>query len=338
MNRYYSTKAASERFKTFNKSSIKQHAISLDGISKFFDPEEFEEEAEGESEYAFTQYVPVNITTAEELLSKKDEIENALGDWLNCSNEMSVTEPPIIIDYIKETAQGPMILFKANLKVMKGIGLQEVQSRLENSPINTHLISDFQTDLTGLTRIVRQKDGTVGVLTSNGTLKTIESDFNPESSMKKLEEMAFEEVRIQEEVTRVQQAAEVQLQMEAEQLELREQKLHEEEIAIQEENLHRLEEFAKAQNDERSEELLTLFEGNFVTTSLDSLNFISHLNLLQEEVTKQLKIEESDNIQVRDSLNKNLFLTERVHGSLSRSICGLVAVTMKTKTVGYRSI
>ena len=103
-------------------------------------------------------------------------------------------------------------------------------------------------------------------------------------------------------MTRVQQAAEVQLQMEAEQLELREQKLHEEKIAIQEENLHRLEEFAKAQNDERSEELLTLFEGNFVTTSLDSLNFISHLDLLQEEVTKQLKIEESDNIQVRDSL------------------------------------
>ena len=230
------------------------------------------------------------------------------------------------------------LLFKANLKVMKGIGLQEVQSRLENSPIKTDLISDFQTDLTGLTRIVRQKDGTVGVLTSNGTLKTVESDFNPESSMKKLEEMAFEEVRIQEEVTRVQQAAEVQLQMEAEQQELREQKLQEEKIAIQEENLHRLEEFAKAQNDERSEELLTLFEGNFVTTSLDSLNFISHLDLLQEEVTKQLKIEESDNIQVRDPLHKILFLTERVHGSLLRSICGLAVITMKTKNVGYHLI
>ena len=47
LNRYYSTKAASERFKTFNRSSIKQHAISLDGISKFFDPEEFEDETEG---------------------------------------------------------------------------------------------------------------------------------------------------------------------------------------------------------------------------------------------------------------------------------------------------
>ena len=91
LNRYYSTKAASERFKTFNRSSIQQHAISLDGISKFFDPEEFENETEGESEYAFTQYVPVNINTAEELLSKKNEIEDALGDWLNCSNEISVT-------------------------------------------------------------------------------------------------------------------------------------------------------------------------------------------------------------------------------------------------------
>ena len=189
-----------------------------------------------------------------------------------------------------------MILFKANLNVMKGISLQEVQSRLENSPIKTNLISDFQTDLTGLTRIVRHKDGTVGVLASNGTLKTIDSDRSPVSSMEKLEEMAYEEVRIKEELTRVQQAIEVQLQIEAEQLELKEQKL-------KEENLHRLEEFAKAQNEERSEELLTLFEGNFVTTSLDSLNFISHLDLLQEEVTKQLKIEESDDIQVRDSLN-----------------------------------
>jgi len=189
-----------------------------------------------------------------------------------------------------------MILFKANLNVMKGISLQEVQSRLENSPIKTNLISDFQTDLTGLTRIVRHKDGTVGVLASNGTLKTIDSDRSPVSSMEKLEEMAYEEVRIKEELTRVQQAIEVQLQIEAEQLELKEQKL-------KEENLHRLEEFAKAQNEERSEELLTLFEGNFVTTSLDLLNFISHLDLLQEEVTKQLKIEESDDIQVRDSLN-----------------------------------
>ena len=197
-----------------------------------------------------------------------------------------------------------MILFKANLKVMKGISLQEVQSRLENSPIKTDLISDFQTDLTGLTRIVRQKDGTVGVLTSNGTLKTIQNDLSPVSSMKKLEEMACEEVRIQEEVTRVQHAAEVQLQIEAQQLELKEQRLQEEKIAIQEENLHRLEEFAKAQNEERSEELFTLFEGNFVTTTLDSLNFISHLDLLQEEVTKQLKIEESDEIQVRDLMKK----------------------------------
>ena len=196
-----------------------------------------------------------------------------------------------------------MILFKANLNVMKGISLQEVQSRLENSPIKTNLISDFQTDLTGLTRIVRQKDGTVGVLASNGTLKTIDSDLNSVNSMKKLEEMACEEVRIQEEVTRVQHATEVQLQMEAEQLELKEQKLKEDKIAIQQENLHRLEEFAKAQNEERSEELFTLFEGNFVTTSLDSLNFISHLDLLQEEVTNQLKIEESDDSQVRDSLN-----------------------------------
>ena len=196
-----------------------------------------------------------------------------------------------------------MILFKANLNVMKGISLQEVQSRLENSPIKTNLISDFQTDLTGLTRIVRQKDGTVGVLASNGTLKTIDSDLNSVNSMKKLEEMACEEVRIQEEVTRVQHATEVQLQMEAEQLELKEQKLKEDKIAIQQENLHRLEEFAKAQNEERSEELFTLFEGNFVTTSLDSLNFISHLDLLQEEVTNQLKIEESDDTQVRDSLN-----------------------------------
>ena len=200
-----------------------------------------------------------------------------------------------------------MILFKANLNVMKGISLQEVQSRLENSPIKTNLISDFQTDLTGLTRIVRQKDGTVGVLTSNGTLKTIDSNLSPVSSMKKLEEMAYEEVRIQEEVIRVQQATEVQLQIEAEQLELKEQKLKEEKITIQEENLYRLEEFAKAQTEERSEELLTLFEGKFVTTSLDSLNFISHLDMLQEEVTKQLKIEESDDIQVRDPL-KN-FLT-----------------------------
>ena len=189
-----------------------------------------------------------------------------------------------------------MILFKANLNVMKGISLQEVQSRLENSPIKTNLISDFQTDLTGLTRIVRHKDGTVGVLASNGTLKTIDSDRSPVSSMEKLEKMAYEEVRIKEELTRVQQAIEVQLQIEAEQLERKEQKL-------KEENLHRLEEFAKAQNEERSEELLTLFEGNFVTTSLDSLIFISHLDLLQEEVTKQLKIEESDDIQVRDSLN-----------------------------------
>ena len=196
-----------------------------------------------------------------------------------------------------------MILFKANLNVMKGISLQEVQSRLENSPIKTNLISDFQTDLTGLTRIVRHKDGTVGVLASNGTLKTIDSDRSPVSSMKKLEEMAYEEIRIKEELTRVQQAIEVQRQIEAEQLELKEQMLKEEKIAIQEENLHRLEEFAKAQNEERSEELLTLFEGNFVTTSLDLLNFISHLDLLQEEVTKQLKIEESDDIQVRDSLN-----------------------------------
>ena len=196
-----------------------------------------------------------------------------------------------------------MILFKANLNVMKGISLQEVQSRLENSPIKTNLISDFQTDLTGLTRIVRHKDGTVGVLASNGTLKTIDSDRSPVSSMEKLEEMAYEEIRIKEELTRVQQAIEVQRQIEAEQLELKEQMLKEEKIAIQEENLHRLEEFAKAQNEERSEELLTLFEGNFVTTSLDLLNFISHLDLLQEEVTKQLKIEESDDIQVRDSLN-----------------------------------
>ena len=91
LNQYYSTKAASERFKTFNRSSIKQHAISLDGISKFFDPEEFEDGTECESEYAFTQYVPVNIATAEELLAKKNEIEVALDDWLNFSNEISVT-------------------------------------------------------------------------------------------------------------------------------------------------------------------------------------------------------------------------------------------------------
>ena len=123
-----------------------------------------------------------------------------------------------------------MILFKANLNVMKGISLQEVQSRLENSPIKTNLISDFQTDLTGLTRIVRHKDGTVGVLASNGTLKTIDSDRSPVSSMKKLEEMAYEEVRIKEELTRVQQAIEVQLQIEAEQLELKEQKLKEENL------------------------------------------------------------------------------------------------------------
>ena len=107
LNQYYSTKAASERFKTFNRNSIALHAISLDGISKFYDSEELEAKTEGQSEYIFTQYVPVKITSAEELLSKKSEIENALGDWLNCSSEISVTENPVIIDYIKASFQIP---------------------------------------------------------------------------------------------------------------------------------------------------------------------------------------------------------------------------------------
>ena len=107
LNQYYSTKAASERFKTFNRNSIALHAISLDGISKFYDSEELEAKTEGQSEYIFTQYVPVKITSAEELLSKKSEIENALEDWLNCSSEISVTENPVIIDYIKASFQIP---------------------------------------------------------------------------------------------------------------------------------------------------------------------------------------------------------------------------------------
>ena len=77
----------------------------MDGISKFYDSEDLEARAEGQSEYIFTQYVPVKISSAEELLSKKSEIENALGDWLNCSSEISVTENPIIIDYIKVSFQ-----------------------------------------------------------------------------------------------------------------------------------------------------------------------------------------------------------------------------------------
>ena len=274
----------------------------MDGISKFYDPEELEAKNDGHSEYIFQQYVPVKISSAEELLSKKSEIENALGDWLNYSSEVSVTDNPVIIDYVKETAQGPMILFKANLKVTKGISLEQVQNQLENAPIRTNLISGFQTDLTGLTRIIRQEDGTVGVLSSNGTVKSIDQDilngFSSENATKKIEEMASEEVRKQEEVTRMQEAAEVQLQIEVEQQEAKQLKEQEEKIAIQEENLHRLEEFVKAQNEERSEESLVLFEGNFITTLLDSSSFISSLNLIQEEVRTEMKIEETDDIKV----------------------------------------
>ena len=203
----------------------------------------------------------------------------------------------------KETDQGPMVLFKANLKVVKGISLEEVQNKLENSTIKTDLIAGFQTDMTGLTRNIREDDGSVGVLGPNGTVRPIVNDFSLGNSVKKLEEMASEEISRHEEVIRLQQAAEVQLQIEAEQIEAQKLKEQEERIAIQAENLHRLEEFAKAQNEDlqRSEESVVLFEGNFITTSLESSNFISNLDLIQEEVKNQMKIEETDDIKVRGS-------------------------------------